>query len=257
MRLEDIVIILSRPSEPGNVGAVCRAMKNMGLQQLRVVGSSLQTTPGLPPAGTAELLARAVHAADIWENAEFFDSLEAALADCVLSVGTTRRRGHLRKTNTLTARELAGFLQPRTGKTAIVFGNERTGLEGAELELCNMASHILVSPEFPSINLSHAVQIYAYELFQALTEKHQRPYTQGGPSPVSGQWVPMTGAEIGELVQKISDSLASVGFYKHPGREDQERFLRDLAARAGLSLSEGRYFENIIVKAGRLARSSD
>jgi tRNA/rRNA methyltransferase/tRNA (cytidine32/uridine32-2'-O)-methyltransferase len=241
MRLEDITIILARPSEPGNVGAVCRAMKNMGLKHLRIAG-----TP--PAAGTEKLLARAVHAADIWEQAEFFDNLEAALGDCNLSIGTTRRRGHHRKSNTLAPRELTDFLRDKTGRTAIVFGNERTGLEAKELELCNMASHIPVNPEFPSINLSHAVQIYAYELFQTLTEEGPRIHKPG----VSGQWTPMTGAEIDALVKKISDSLASVGFYKHPGREEQERFLRDLTARSGLSLSEGRYFANIVAKAGRL-----
>jgi tRNA/rRNA methyltransferase/tRNA (cytidine32/uridine32-2'-O)-methyltransferase len=270
MLLEDVIIVLARPSEPGNAGAVCRAMKNMGLGRLRIVSPE----PGIPARNAAvygeipinsrnealepsleKLLARAVHAADIWNRAEYFASLNEALADCTISVGTSRRRGRHRKSNTLTPRELAAFLKPKNGKAAIVFGNERTGLNREELELCGMASHIPVYPEFPSINLSHAVQIYAYELYQALVDtginkKAERGYT--GVPPVLGQWVPMTAAEIGVLAKKITGSLASIGFYKHPGREEQERFLRDLISRAGLSVSEGTYLHNIIAKAWRL-----
>ncbi|GHV84806.1 tRNA (cytidine/uridine-2'-O-)-methyltransferase TrmJ [Spirochaetia bacterium] len=247
MRLHDITIVLARPSEPGNTGAVCRAMKNMGLHRLRIAAPEWS-------GGLEKLLARAVHAADIWETAEHFNSLEAALADCTLSVGTSRRRGRYRKSNTLTARELATFLKDKDGSAAIVFGSERTGLSGEELELCNMASHIPVSPVFPSMNLSHAVQVYAYELYQVLTKDSRGSSLEEprGPNPVPGQWVPMTAAEINTMVRSISDSLASTGFYKHPGRAEQERFLRDIFARSGLSLSEGRYLSTIISKAGRL-----
>ncbi|MDR2210502.1 MAG: RNA methyltransferase [Spirochaetaceae bacterium] len=253
MRLDDITIVLARPSEPGNTGAVCRGMKNMGLRRLRIAAAELDLRSG---TNRETLLARAIHAADIWEGAEHFATLEAALADCTISVGTTRRRGRRRKSNTLSPRDLAEFLKAKDGRAALVFGNERTGLEGEELALCNMASHISVSGEFPSINLSHAVQIYAYELYQAMAESAEGtgPRGRSGPAPlkVPGQWIPMTGKEIDALVTAISGSLAAMGFYRNPGRKDQERFLRDLMARAGLSLSEGRYLRNLIVKAGRM-----
>jgi tRNA/rRNA methyltransferase/tRNA (cytidine32/uridine32-2'-O)-methyltransferase len=211
-------------------------MKNMGLSRLRLVGADFGD-------GSGELLARTVHAQDIWGAAEFFDTLEAALEVCSVSAGTTRRRGRRRKNTTLRPGELAAFLKGRKGgRAALVFGNERTGLDDRELALCTMASHIPVSPDFPSLNLSHAVQIYAYELYLTL----------GSGGEVPGQWAPMAGSEIEALVHRISASLESIGFYKHPGREDQERFLRDLISRAGLSLSEGRYLGNIIAKAWRL-----
>jgi tRNA/rRNA methyltransferase/tRNA (cytidine32/uridine32-2'-O)-methyltransferase len=59
--------------------------------------------------------------------------------------------------------------------------------------------------------------------------------------------------QLDSLVESTTASLAGLGFYKQKGREEQERFLRDIFARAGLTLSEGRYLRNIIVKAGRLA----
>jgi len=239
MKLSDIIIVLCRVCEPGNVGAVCRAMKNMGLSRLRLAAQK--------PLDEETLRSRAIHAAGIWEQAQFFDTLAEAVADCTLVVGTTCRRGQRRKNISMPPRTLACWLNERPGPAAIVFGNERTGLEEAELNLCNIASHIPASNVFPSLNLSHAVQIYTYELFWALGGK---PDT--GPAPVKGEWVAMNQAQITNLVNSITDILASLGFYKQPGREAQTRFLQDLISRAGLTESEGNYTKDIFAKAARL-----
>ena len=247
MVLSDIVVILCRASEPGNVGAVCRVMKNMGLSQLRMAGSGiLDETP---------LFTRAIHAGDIWRGACFFDTLAAAVADCSLVVGTTRRRGRKRKNVTLEPRALTAWLaqQDTTGTVALVFGNERTGLEDEELNLCNIASHIPVSESFPSLNLSHAVQIYAYELFLAFggTENRSAGTAHG---PVKGEWTPLSRQAADDLTGDITGTLAGIGFYKNPGREEQTRFLRDVICRAGLTEREGRYLKDIFVKAARLGK---
>jgi tRNA/rRNA methyltransferase/tRNA (cytidine32/uridine32-2'-O)-methyltransferase len=250
MVLSDIVIILCRASEPGNVGAVCRAMKNMSLSHLRLVAPE--------PLEEAPLLARTVHAGDIWRNARFFDTLAAATADCSLVVGTTRRRGRNRKNVTLDPRALAAWLKNRPAADgspapiALVFGNERTGLNDDELNLCNIASHIPVSDAFPSLNLSHAVQVYAYELFLAFGGTAEGHGGDSAPEPVKGEWVPLTRAEADDLTADITGILAGLGFYKHPGREEQTRFLRDLICRAALTEKEGRYLKDIFAKAGRL-----
>jgi len=241
MFLSDIVVILSRVSEPGNVGAVCRAMKNMGLSRLRLAARG--------PLDEKLLLDRAVHATDIWEQARFFDTLAEATADCAIIVGTTRRRGRRRKSVTLDPRALAAWLKDRPGPAAIVFGNERTGLEDTELDLCNIASHIPVSETFPSLNLSHAVQIYAYELFVAIGPDQESPVT---PEPVKGEWVAMNKTGVETLVSSITNTLADLGFYRNPGREVQYRFLRDLVSRAGLTDREGKYLKDIFAKAARL-----
>jgi tRNA/rRNA methyltransferase/tRNA (cytidine32/uridine32-2'-O)-methyltransferase len=271
MDLRDIVIVLSRVSGPENVGAACRAMKNMGLSRLRIAGAGASAGPG-PFSGQEERLirARAVHAADIWEGAEFFDSLAPALADLSLTVGVTRRRGRRRKQASLTPGKLAAWLREKSGSAALVFGNERTGLEDYELDLCSIASHIPASGAFPSLNLSHAVQIYAYELFLALETGAAADAAGGGKTAaadggngaagrgrngaeaVKGAWVPLSQGEAAGLAASIADTLASLGFYRHPGREIQERFLRDLMCRAGLTVREGRYLGDIFAKAGRL-----
>ena len=246
MFLSNIVIILSRVSDSGNVGAVCRAMKNMGLTRLRLV------SPG--PLDEKIVTSRAIHAADIWENASFFDTLSEAAADCSLLIGTTRRRGRKRKNVTMEPRVLTAWLAQKgvfkpdnesTSPVALVFGNERTGLDESELDLCNIASHIPVSPDFTSLNLSHAVQIYAYELFLASAGKE--------PDPVKGEWAPLERKKVDELTESITATLANLGFYKNPGREVQTRFLRDLISRAGLGEREGQYLYKIFAKTARLS----
>ena len=258
MLLPNIVIILSRASEPGNVGAVCRAMKNMGLTRLRLAEPA--------PLDEKTVRARALHAVDVWEGASVYDTFSQAVQDCSIVVGTTRRRGRHRKSITMEPRALAEWLAAKgvfngegaatdkgsaAAPVALVFGNERTGLDEAELNLCNVASHIPVSPEFPSLNLSHAVQIYAYEIFLAFSKAVNEPET--GPCAVKGEWVPLDRAQVDELAAGITDTLAELGFYKHPGREEQTRFLRDLVSRAGLTEREGRYLANIFAKAARLS----
>jgi len=226
MLLNNIKIVLCQVSEAGNAGAVCRAMKNMGLTELRLAAPQ--------PLVIEKIYTRAVNAWDIWENTRIFDSLSKATEDCSIVIGTTRRRGERRKSVSMTPRALASWLaeRPDGSSAAIVFGNERTGLEEAELDLCNAASHIPVSELCPSLNLSHAVQIYAYELFLALE----------GQNPVKGQWTAMDQAEIAALI----------GSLPYPKREEPARFLQDIIARAGLSQSEGKRLGEILMKAERL-----
>ena len=262
MFLSDVIIVLSRPAEAGNVGAVCRAMKNMGLSRLRLVSPGFSADAAstdvaskdatLSEAGfaygwnLAVIQARAIHAADVWERAETFDSLAAAVKDCALVIGTTRRRGRRRKQVTMTAVEAALFVKSHPGPAALVFGNERTGLEDHEIDICNMASHIPVDETFPSLNLSHAVQIYAYELFKALAS----PESDG----VKGQWVPIDEEAIEALVRDVTANLRILGFYRQAGREEQERFFRDLFSRAGITEREGRYFSGLIARAAQLVK---
>ena len=260
MLLSDIIVVLSRPAEAGNVGAVCRAMKNMGISRLRIVapefviedadsqGATINAPPVLSEAGfgygggEAIIRARAVHAFDVWEKAETFDTLAAAVKDCALVIGTTRRRGRHRKQVTMTAAETAGLLKGHSGPAALVFGNERTGLDDEEIALCNLASHIPVDEAFPSINLSHAVQIYTYELFQAIA----------GVDAVKGQWIPLGQEAIEALVRDVTDNFRMLGFYKQAGREEQERFFRDIFSRAAMTEREGQYFAGLIARAARL-----
>jgi tRNA/rRNA methyltransferase/tRNA (cytidine32/uridine32-2'-O)-methyltransferase len=243
-------------------------MKNMGLSRLRLAapdfsaaesyGAFSLSEAGLGFGGDqAVIRARAIHAVDVWEKAEAFDNLAAAVKDCALVIGTTRRRGRHRKQVSMTPRETAAFMRTHPGPAALVFGNERTGLEDEELELCNFASHIPADGAFPSLNLSHAVQIYAYELFNALS----RPRAEGASQDTSldavkGQWVPLDQGTVEILAEEIMGNLKTLGFYKRLGQKEQDRFFRDIFSRSAMTEREGRYFADIIAKAVRLAQKS-
>ena len=238
MNLSNVVIILCRPEESRNVGAVCRAMANSGLKTLRIVGKKSDFDE-------ERVRILAIHAAEIWENAEFFDSITNASADCTICAGTTRRRGKKRG-KLLLPEEFAENAAKisKSGKIAVVFGNERTGLEESELDECTMGVTIPSDEGFPSLNLSHAVQIVSYELYRE--SLHEKKRLSSGSVAVSLE-------RLGKTVTEIADDLQKIGFFKVTGRPDMEKFWRDVLSRASLSESEAAYIEKVFSKAAGLA----
>ncbi len=151
-------VVLVEASHAGNIGAAARAMKNMGFSRLSLV------RPRRFPC--AEAGARAAGADDVLDAAQVCDSLAESLADCVLAVATTARSRNL-SWPTLSPRRAAPRLAAAAadgGAVALVFGNERSGLSNADLELCHFAVSIPTAPNFPSLNLAAAVQLLCYEL---------------------------------------------------------------------------------------------
>ena len=159
--LRNIRIVLVRPMYGGNLGSVCRAMKNMDVTQLAVVQ---------PRASMdfSEAQAMSMHAADILENRRQYNSLAEAVADCHRVVGTTARKG-LYRSHTKSAREWAPEIVEAAaeGPVAIVFGTEDNGLDNDELAMCTQLIRIPSSPSYTSLNLAQAVMICCYELYQA------------------------------------------------------------------------------------------
>ncbi len=225
--LDRTVVVLCRPEESGNVGSVCRAMKTMGITRLRIVGESRFD------AKRIEHLS--VHAYDVFEAAGFYGSLKEALRDTALSAGFTRRKGKKRKTAPILPEEFAeraGALSG--GVVAAVFGNERSGLSDEELRECSLAVRIPSSPRFPSLNLSHAVQIAGYALLRAET----RP----------SRFVPVARDRIEALTASIVESLDEIGFFTVSGSSVTEEFLRDILTRAALSKGEADRVERLFRK---------
>src|SRR5688500_6130480 len=166
MSIDSIRIVLSRPTHPGNIGAVARAMKNMGLSDLALVAPLKYPHP--------EATALAVDAFDILELARIYATLEEAVSDCGLIIGSsarTRRIGWPALSTDDCARRLvtAAMQAP----AALVFGQERTGLTNEELDLCQYVVTIPTSSEYPSLNLAGAVLVLAYEIFKAGTVKSE------------------------------------------------------------------------------------
>ena len=217
----DVRIVLVRPRDPRNVGAACRAMKCMGITSLAIVAGAL-----LDPTQARTL---AHGAGDVLEGAVFHPDLASAIADAALVAGTTRRRGKNRKYFTLFPEQLAERIAGmRAGTTAVVFGNEETGLTDEELAQCHLAVTIPASPESGSLNLSHAVQVVCYEIFRARTRGRLTPFA------------PIPAREADALASVITRSLKAIGFFHLVTPDSMRVFFRDIIGRAGLSVNEAK-----------------
>jgi len=159
--LENISIILVKTKTPGNIGSIARCMMNMGLSRLILV------RPPEYKNGDAMRMAAGTHG--ILEKAEVFPTLKEAIAGHGLVYGTTRQIGGYHRKNLYTAREAAERVLPllSENRVGIVFGREVNGLDNEDIALCNELISIPSSDAFPSLNLSHAVMVVAYELFVA------------------------------------------------------------------------------------------
>jgi tRNA/rRNA methyltransferase len=145
---------------PANIGAVARCMMNMSLHRLVLVN---------PPADRlSEAVKLAAGAEKILDSAVIHTSLKKALADQGLAVGVSRHSGRMRK-NVNSPRDLSEKIAPYLVRNGVsfVFGNEVNGLDKSDLALCDEFVSIPSSDAFPSLNLSHAVMVLAYELFVA------------------------------------------------------------------------------------------
>jgi tRNA/rRNA methyltransferase len=151
-------VVRCRPSHPGNIGAAARAMKTMGLTDLRLVA------PQRPAALEEQWMA--THAVDVLTNSKLHENLEGAIADCVAAYALTARPREW-SPRVLDARAAAAHAAHADGPVAFVFGNESAGLTNDELLLCQHLVHIPANPEFSSLNLAQAVQVVCYEVFIA------------------------------------------------------------------------------------------
>ena len=217
MDLSQICIVLCRPEESRNIGAVCRAMANSGLGRLRIVGRR-EDYDG------QKVRVLAIHSAYIWEAAQFYDSITQATTDCSFVAGTTRRPGKRRKDKLLLPEELA-------------VQAAHVPFPCADPVLSCIPSH----KDFGSLNLSHAVQVVGYALYRAATLH----------SPGS---TPVTMRRLDGTVRIIADDLQKIGFFSVTGRDDMERFWRGILSRAALSEGECKYMEKIFNKAAGLAQ---
>ena len=219
--LSRIRVVLLRPSHPGNIGAAARAMKTMGITQLRLVRAKRFPHP--------DAQAMASGALDVLESARACASLEEALAGTTYSVALSARARELSH-SLLDARAAAQELLSAAQKdeVAIVFGNETVGLSNKEIMRCSALARIPANPEYPSLNLAQAVQVTAYELRMAAFDPPAAPARTGCA----------THEEIEKLFAHLECSLRASGYLhpRHP-RKLMDR-LRRMFAKARLERVE-------------------
>jgi len=150
------VIVLVRPQLGQNIGKAARAMLNFGLAEMRLVAprDGWPNPEAGPSASGADL---------VLEQAQLFDTAEEAVADCNLIFASTVRRRDL-VMPVVAPEEMAEQITASTGRTAILFGPERSGLETEEVALANAIVTVPINPEFGSLNLAQAVILLAYEV---------------------------------------------------------------------------------------------
>jgi TrmH family RNA methyltransferase len=183
-------LVLLRPRNADNLGAIARAMKNFGLTDWVVVSPNpkLLEVPGLNRL--------AVHAGELLESVRRVETLAEAVADCSWVVGTTMRRIEGRRR--LAPSQVAD--RAAAESLALVFGDERSGLTNEDLAQCHDVSSIPSSDEQPSLNLAQAVLVYAYELFK-------KPALSEAPGPRAAD---------DALLRQVASSLDAVLGGEHP-----------------------------------------
>ena len=218
-KTKNISIVLYKPKYAGNIGAVARAAKNMGISNIIIVGTT--------DFDREEMQQRSTHlAADVLDKIQYGEDIGETLGRFNYIVGTTARLGKARGpfiSPHAAARDIADIFQKN--KVALLFGPEDTGLANEELRLCHAVVTIPTSREFTSLNLSHAVMILCYEIFIASSGEIKTE--EVAPKLARSQ-------ELEGMYGQIKTLLADIEFLNPENPEYWMMHIRRFFARAGL-----------------------
>jgi tRNA/rRNA methyltransferase len=224
------IIILVRPQLGENIGKAARAMLNFGMTELRLVAPR-DGWPN-PSAGPAASGADSVLAA-----AQVFDTVAAATADCPHVFATTvRKRGIIKPV--MTPEEAVADIRAASGKAAILFGPERTGLETDDVALARTIITVPINPAFGSLNLAQAVMVVAYEWSKS-QDLAQPPKVDDEP--------PAPQAELDGLIGQLDAMLGDAGFYFPPDKVPTvKRTIRSILTKPGWNAQEVRTLRGVL-----------
>jgi tRNA/rRNA methyltransferase len=224
------VIVLVRPQLGQNIGKAARAMLNFGLTEMRLV-SPRDGWPN-PDAGSS-----ASGADVVLEQATVFDSVQAAIGDCSLAFAATVRRRDL-VMPVVGPEDMARRIAGLEGRSAIVFGPERSGLETEEVALANAIITVPINPKFASLNLAQAVILLAYE-WSKRSELAQPPAKElETPAPLG---------ELDGLIGQLNEELERKGYFHPPSRIRATRnTLRTIFTKTGWSSREVKAVRGVV-----------
>lgn len=233
--LSETRIVLIHPTLPENVGAVARAMRHFGLRELVIAEGGVD--PMHPHAVRVAAGAEAILA-----DARRVDTFERALEDVVFAVATTARPYEAVDMRTREPRQLAMLARDyaQAGAIALVFGTEKHGLPNDYLRRCHQIARI-PGEEDTCLNLAMAVNIFAYEWYQAAEAGH--PHAE----------VPLLAAaareaDLGDLGKRLSEALMKVGVFKQQDAESKAHTLRRILSQARLDTNEAALVQAIVRK---------
>ncbi len=239
-RAQAPAIILVRPQLGENIGKAARAMLNFGLTELRMV-TPRDGWPN-PSAGPA-----ASGADRVLAQARVFDRVADAVADCTHVYATTVRKRGVTKP-VVTPEQAALAIHGAPGRSAILFGPERSGLETDDVALARTIITVPINPEFGSLNLAQAVILVAYEWSKHVALA-QPPETELAP--------PAPQEELDGMIAQLDAMLEPARFYFPPDRKPTiKRTIRTLLTKPGWSAQEVRTMRGVLSSlAGKRPRS--
>ncbi len=232
--LHHVSIVLVDTKTPANIGATARCMMNMGMKRLVLVNP--------PKDPNNEISKLAAGAEEIVKQAQAAPTLKDAIAGQRLVIGTSRHPGRLRR-NVRSPREAAERVAPLLARNnvAVVFGNEVNGLDNRQLALCHEIITVPSSGEFPSLNLSHAVMVVAYELFVAL--RAAVPATSRQLARVE---------DLEQFYRHLQETLQTIGFLDRDHPERMMFYLRQVFGRSRLDKREVNILRGIMSSINRI-----
>jgi tRNA/rRNA methyltransferase len=224
------VIILVRPQLGENIGKAARAMLNFGLTELRLVGPR-DGWPN-PSAGPA-----AAGADLVLEQARVFDTIAEATADCAHVYATTVRKRGVTKP-VVTPEAAAADMRAQVGRTAILFGPERSGLESDDVAVARSIITVPINPEFGSLNLAQAVILIAYEWSKGESLASPPKTDLDPPAPQD---------ELDGMIGQLDAMLEKAGHF-HPSDRAHidRRTIRSLLTKPGWSSQEVRTLRGVL-----------
>ena len=226
--------ILVGTTHPGNIGAAARAMKNMGIFQMGLV------SPKEFPHEKAFFRAKA--ATDVLERASIHKTLDEAISEARLVIGTSARNRKVPwpiVSPREAAEEMVSFCKTSKDKVAVIFGREDRGLTNEELGLCNLHVHIPSSDEYPSLNLSQAIQIIAYEIRLKALSNEGKLKKQEWDVPLAKN------AEIERLIVHFDELMQEVEFYETDNPRQLLTRVRRFFKRSKLDHMEANIFRGV------------
>lgn len=229
MSHDNIEFILVEPSHPGNIGAAARAIGTMGFRNLTLINPEKHPHP--------ESRARSSGALDILLNAKVFNTLDEAIADSSLVIGTTARQRRISvPIDSIHESAENIFKISLEKKVSIVFGAETSGLSNNDIDRCNQLVYIPTGEMYTSLNLSMAVQVIAYQINLAC-------FTSEDSGSIRDL---AAGKEMDLFYEHLEDVLLETGFLNPRNPKQLMRRLRALFNRAQLDDNEVNIMRGIL-----------
>ena len=225
-----LCVVLVSTRNPLNIGAVARAMSNLGFLRLRVVN---------PYEASFREARSAVGAAPLLANAEEYKSVAEAVADCSLVVGTTAARHRELHQPLRLLQQGAPLIRKRLrsgGRVALLFGSEKRGLANDDLSHCHWLMHIPTREEHISMNLGQAVAICLYELARGAGKTRSR--CQSKAAQKAERLKPATAGELERITSILLDALRTSGYLGQRPVAAKEEKLRRMVRRLNLSVED-------------------